>query len=50
MCTKYIRGISAWHSVESPSMVDPQWNIWYSEGPSEICTQSAEVLLAVSGA
>ena len=18
-----------WHSVESPSMVDPQWNIWY---------------------
>ena len=21
--------IMAWHSVESPSMVDPQWNIWY---------------------
>ena len=31
-------------------MVDPQWNVWYIEGPSEICTQSAEVRLAVSGA
>ena len=20
---------ASWHSVESPSMVDPQWNIWY---------------------
>ena len=32
------------HSVESPSVVDPQWNILY-----EICTQSAEMRLAVSG-
>ena len=29
----YIRGkilfVTGMHSVESPSMVDPQWNIWY---------------------
>ena len=37
------------HSVESRSMVDPQWNIWYW-GPSEICRQSAEMRLTVSGA
>ena len=36
------------HSVESPSMVDPPWN-YGIEGPSESCTQSAEVRLAVSG-
>ena len=32
------------HSVESPS------GIYGIEGPSEICTQSAEMQLAVSGA
>ena len=37
------------HSVESPSTVDPS-GIYGIEGPSEICTQSAEVRLAVSGA
>ena len=37
------------HSVESPGMVDPS-RIYGIEGPSEICTQSAEVRLAVSGA
>ena len=34
------------HSIEIRSMVDPQYCI---EGPSQICTQSAEVRLAVSG-
>ena len=24
-----LRAYNDWHSVESPSMVDPQWNIWY---------------------
>ena len=37
------------HGVESPSMVDPS-GIYSIDGPSEICTQSAEVGLAVSGA
>ena len=37
------------HDVESPSLVDPI-GIYDIEGPSEICTQSAEVRLAVSGA
>ena len=31
-------------------MVDPQWNIYGIEGPNEMCTQSAEVGLDVSGA
>ena len=35
------------HSVESPSITSGIYGI---EGPSEICTQSAEVRLAVSGA
>ena len=37
------------HSVESPSMVVPKWNIYCFGGPSEFFTQSAEVWLAVSG-
>ena len=36
-------------SVESPSMVDPQWNIWYW-GSKWNLHRSAEVRLAVSGA
>ena len=38
------------YSVESPSTVDSQCGIYGIEGPNEICTQSAEVRLAVSGA
>ena len=37
------------HSIESPSMVDPS-GIYGIEGASEICTQSAEIRLAVSWA
>ena len=28
-CLHYVLKIWREHSVESPSMVDPQWNIWY---------------------
>ena len=37
------------HSVEYPSMVDPS-RLYGIEDPSELCTQSAEMRLAVSGA
>ena len=49
LCMPVVGQTSGSHSVESPSMVDPS-GIYGIEGPSEICAQSAEVRLAVSGA
>ena len=48
--SQLLSAVNPCHSIESPSMVDPPWNIICIEGPSEISTQSAEVRLAVSGA